>query len=67
MDLFYLENIKAIMKFQNKKQSDLAKELNVKPTTVSKYLNGTRMLKIDDLIKICQFLNTTPDDILDFK
>lgn len=67
MEINYIENIREKMQLEKKKQKDLAKYLNVKPTTISKYFNGTRKITIDDLVKICYFLNTTPNEILDFE
>lgn len=64
--MIYIERIETLLKEQDKRKKDLAKILDCEPTTISKYLNNSRNLKIDDLIKICVYLNASPEYILGF-
>lgn len=64
--MIYIDRINSLLKEQDKRKKDLAKILDCEPTTISKYLNNSRNLKIDDLIKICEYLNTSPEYILGF-
>ena len=49
-------NIVKILKQQNKKQIDLASALNTNKQTVSKMLNGTRVISAFELKCIAEFL-----------
>lgn len=49
-------NILALLKKQNKKQTDLAEALGTNKQTVNKMLNGTRMINAAELKSIADYL-----------
>ena len=59
-----IERITKIMRFNNIKQKDLANFLQVKPTTVSKMLNGKREIKVYDFYVMSIMFKCTIDDLL---
>ncbi len=56
-------NIVEILKTQNKKQIDLANALNTNKQTISKMLNGSRMISAAELKLIAEFLGVKTDDL----
>lgn len=56
MNMTIASNILAILKQQNKKQTDLAEALQTNKQTVNKMLNGSRMINAIELKKIADFL-----------
>ncbi len=54
-------NIVEILKTQNKKQIDLANALNTNKQTISKMLNGSRMISAAELKLIAEFLGVKTD------
>ena len=52
------------MSFKGIKQKDLAEFLQVKPTTVSKMLNGKREIKVYDYYMMSIMFKCTIDDLL---
>ena len=56
-------NIAAILKQQNKKQIDLADALHTNKQTVSKMLNGSRMINAVELKHIAEFLGVKMEDL----
>ena len=59
-----IERITKIMSFKGIKQKDLAEFLQVKPTTVSKMLNGKREIKVYDYYMMSIMFKCTIDDLL---
>lgn len=59
-----IERITAIMSFKGIKQKDLAEFLQVKPTTVSKMLNGKREIKVYDYYMMSLMFECSIDDLL---
>ncbi len=57
------KNIITILKQQNKKQIDLANALNVNKQTVSKMLNGSRMINAVELDLIAKFLGVKMEEL----
>lgn len=53
--------INELLAKRNKKQKDLAKELEVTDNTISYFVSGSRSPNIDQIIKIADYLNTTTD------
>lgn len=56
MNMTIAGNILALLKKQNKKQTDLAEALNTNRQTVNKMLNGSRMINAIELKQIAGFL-----------
>lgn len=60
-------NILAILKQQNKKQTDLAEALQTNKQTVSKMLNGARMINAIELKQIADFLGVKMEELTKFQ
>ena len=56
-------NIAAILKQQNRKQIDLAEALQTNRQTVSKMLNGSRMIHAIELKKMAEFLGVKMEEL----
>jgi transcriptional regulator with XRE-family HTH domain len=61
MKQHYGERLAAALKLRNLKQSELAKELGVTQTAVSKIINGTQYLDFDLAVKACEVLEISLD------
>ena len=57
----YGERLAAALKLRKLKQADLAEELNIAQTAVSKIINGTQYLDFDLAIKACRALEISLD------
>ena len=57
----YGERLAAALKLRNLKQSELAKELHITQTAVSKIINGTQYLDFDLAVKACETLEISLD------
>lgn len=58
------ENIKYLMKSKNLTQNALAHMLNVKQNTVSQWVNEINEPNCETILKLCEILDTTPNEIL---
>ena len=58
------ENIKYLMKSKNLTQNALAQMLNVKQNTVSQWVNEINEPNCETILKLCEILDTTPNEIL---
>lgn len=56
-------NIVAILKKQNRKQIDLAGALQTNKQTISKMLNGSRMINAIELKRIAEFLGVKMEEL----
>ncbi len=56
-------NILAMLKKQNKRQTDLADALNTNKQTVNKMLNGTRMINAIELKAISDYLGVKMEEL----
>lgn len=65
MELY--EKIRNIREDKDIKQKDMAKFLNMQPTTYNAYEKGKRTISADLLKNICIFLNVSADKLLDLK
>jgi transcriptional regulator with XRE-family HTH domain len=61
MNQHYGERLAAALKLRNFKQSDLAKELGITQTAVSKIINGSQYLDFDLAVKACKVLEISLD------
>ena len=57
-------NLKNILEKKRKSQSDLARHLNVTPTTVSRWANGEALPRANMIDRICQYLVCSTDDLM---
>ena len=64
MDLSLGENLKAVVDEQKVTQKDLAKKLNIAPTTLNGYISNKREPDLETLKKIAQALGVTVDYLL---
>lgn len=60
----FSENFKEQLKLNKISQRDLAKHLNVTPSTLNGWVNGTRQPDFDMVKKIAIYLNVTTDFLL---
>lgn len=60
----YKEILKALREDRDITQKEIADVLGVKQSAISKYEQGIREYKIEDLIKLCKFYNVSADYIL---
>jgi len=60
------EKIKILTRERGLRQEDVAAKLNMTVRNFSYYLTEDRYPSLDTLIKICQMLKTTPNDLLGF-
>jgi transcriptional regulator with XRE-family HTH domain len=61
MKQHYGERLAAALKLRNLKQSDLARELGITRTAVSKIINGAQYLDFDLAVKACEVLEISLD------
>ncbi len=59
-----MNNLKKIVKAQNKSLTSLAVELEVSQEAISQYISGKIKPKTKTIIKMAQILNTTTDYLL---
>lgn len=64
MDLSLGENLKAVLDEQKVTQKDLAKKLNIAPTTLNGYISNKREPDLETLKKIAKALGVTVDYLL---
>ena len=57
----YGERLAAAIKLRKLKQTDIARELNITQTAVSKIINGTQYLDFDLAVKACEILEISLD------
>ncbi|WFD12248.1 helix-turn-helix domain-containing protein [Tepidibacter hydrothermalis] len=60
----FVANLKMLLKKHNKKQSELASFVGVKPNTVSDWINKGSSPKLDHLCRISEFFNVSLDFLL---
>ncbi len=65
MELY--EKIRNIREDKDIKQKDMAKYLNMQPTTYNAYEKGKRTISAELLKNICTFLNISANELLDLK
>lgn len=63
MNKMIASNILALLKSQNKKQTDLADALRTNKQTVNKMLNGTRMINAVELKSIADYLGVRMEEL----
>ena len=63
MNMMIAGNILALLKKQNKKQTDLAEALGTNKQTVNKMLNGARMINAIELKSIAEYLGVRMEEL----
>jgi transcriptional regulator with XRE-family HTH domain len=63
MNMIIAGNIQALLKKQNKKQTDLADALGTNKQTVNKMLNGARMINAIELKSISEYLGVKMEEL----
>lgn len=58
-------NLKRIAYDHRKTQADIAKDLNISKSTVSSWMNGTRVPKMDKIDLLCHYFNCKRADIME--
>lgn len=58
-------NLKRIFLEHDKTQTDVAKDLNISKTTVSSWMNGTRIPRMNKIDLLCHYFNVSRADIME--
>lgn len=61
----FVRQLRYYLNLRNKSQSDLAKYIGVSNGTITNYVNGTNMPRMDRIDKICEFLLINRSDLLE--
>ena len=59
------KNLKRIAYDNQKSQSDIARELGLKQATVSSWMNGTRIPRMNKIDLLCHYFNCRRTDIME--
>lgn len=60
----FAHNLSVYLALRNRSQKELAKYVGVSGTTVTNWVRGYKMPRMDKIDKICQFLTINRDDLL---
>ncbi len=63
MNMMIARNVLALLKKQNKKQTDLADALGTNKQTVNKMLNGSRMINAIEFKSIAEYFGVRMEDL----
>lgn len=58
-------NLKRIAYDNHKSQADIVRDLNLKQPTVSSWMNGTRMIQMEDIDLLCHYFNCSRKDLME--
>lgn len=61
----FVRQLKYYLNLRKKSQTDLAKYIGVSNGTITNYVNGTNMPRMDKIDKICEFLLINRSDLLE--
>ncbi len=61
----FVDNLKYYLKLRGKTQADLAKYLKVSKPTITNYITGVNLPRMDKVDKICEFLFIRRSDLLE--
>lgn len=61
------KRLRDAIKFSGKTQKEIAEELKINPSTVSKYMNKNKYPSLDTFANLCEVLDISADDILGLK
>lgn len=59
----FAENLRNMLTARNKKQVELAKYLNTTKATVTHWVNGDNVPRLNTIDRICVFLSCSPEDL----
>lgn len=59
------KNLKRIFYEHNKTQADVARDLNISKATISSWLNGTRVPRMNKIDLLCHYFNVTRAEIME--
>ncbi len=59
------KNLKRVMYDRNITQAQMSKELSIPKTTISSWMNGKRVPKMDMFDRICSYLNCRRSDLME--
>ena len=59
------KNLKRIMYVNEKTQADLARDLKISKATISSWMNGTRIPRMDKIDLLCHYFNVARTDIME--
>ena len=59
------KNLKRIAYERHKTQADIVKDLHFDQSTVSTWMNGTRVPRMKKIDKLCEYLNCTRADLME--
>ena len=65
IEINFRKNLIYYLNLRQKSQSDLAKAIGVAKTTVSSYVTGVSLPRMDKIDKICEYLNIKRSDLLE--
>lgn len=63
-ELKFANNLKTALSMNNKTQKELADFLGTTQQTVSRWIAGINEPDLETLLKICEFINETPNSLL---
>ena len=63
----FVNNLKYYLNLRGKSQTELANYLGVSKATITNYINGVNLPRMDKVDKICQFLFINRSDLLEDK
>lgn len=61
------KNLREIMYKHNKTQADVAKDLKISKATLSTWMNGTRIPRMNKIDLLCHYFNVTRADLMEPK
>ena len=59
------KNLKRILYENQKTQADVSRDLHISKTTISSWMNGTRLPRMDKIDLLCHYLNCRRSDLME--
>ena len=60
-----MKRIRKALEMRHMKQKELAQDIGITETTLSRYINGTRHPDSEIIVRICKSLNVSADWLLE--
>ena len=67
MNMNFVKEFNQCLKETEKKQKEIAKDLNIKPSSITEYKKGRSYPSLEIFWKICQYFEISPNEILGWK